>query len=191
MVGADRQVAVAAVDEHGEAHDVRAAEVVHRVEGRTHRAAGVEDVVDQHHRLALDAARRHLGVLRAARRVVAQVVAVHRHVERTDWHVHALDVLDPGSDPSRERDAAARDAKQHELARTLVALEDLVGDPGQCPVDLTGVEHHTSGGGIALAGRGKGFAGLVWGWLGAHGGCLTSFSASPDGSLKDVDRWRD
>ena len=46
-VGADRQLAVAAVDEDGEADGARAAVIGQRVEGGADGAAGVEDVVDE------------------------------------------------------------------------------------------------------------------------------------------------
>src|SRR5262250_3645242 len=49
VVGANRQLAMSAVDEDGELHAARPAEVHERVERGAHRAAGVEHVVDQHH----------------------------------------------------------------------------------------------------------------------------------------------
>ena len=58
VVGADRQLAVAAVDQDGELDARGPAEVAQRVEGGPDRAAGEEDVVDQHDRAALDALRR-------------------------------------------------------------------------------------------------------------------------------------
>ena len=63
-VGADRQLAVAAVDQHRELDRARAAEVHERVERRAHGAAGEEHVVDQHHVPALDG-EGHLGALHA------------------------------------------------------------------------------------------------------------------------------
>ena len=47
-VGPDRQLAVAAVDEHGELDRARPPELGERVERGPHRAAGEEDVVDEH-----------------------------------------------------------------------------------------------------------------------------------------------
>ena len=60
-VGADRQLAVAAVDQDREPDRLRAAEVVERVQRGADGAAGVEHVVDQHDDLAVDAAGRDLG----------------------------------------------------------------------------------------------------------------------------------
>ena len=55
MVRADGQFAVAAVDQHREADDPRAAEVNDRVEGGPDGPAGIQDVVNQHHDLVVDA----------------------------------------------------------------------------------------------------------------------------------------
>ncbi len=48
VVGADRQLAVAAVDEHGELDALGPAVVEERLDRGADRAAGVEDVVDEH-----------------------------------------------------------------------------------------------------------------------------------------------
>ena len=77
-----------------------------------------------------------------------------------------------------------RDAEQDEVAGALVALEDLVGDAGQRPRDVTVVEDR-------LAPSGGGDASCSAGRLAGHTRVrVTSFSASLDGSLKDVDRRR-
>ena len=54
---------MAAVDEHRQLDDAGPAEVAQRVQGRAHRAAGVEDVVDQDDQGAVDAAVGDRGVL--------------------------------------------------------------------------------------------------------------------------------
>ena len=48
VVGPDRQLAVAAIRQHGELHTARAAVVEQGVDRGAHGAAGVEHVVDQH-----------------------------------------------------------------------------------------------------------------------------------------------
>ena len=87
VVGADGQLAVAAVGEHGELHARRAAVVEEGVDRGADRAAGVEDVVDEHDRHALE---RELELrvaderLRVQRRLAAadvQVVAVEGDVD--------------------------------------------------------------------------------------------------------------
>ena len=139
-VGADRQLAVAAVDQHGELHGPGPAHLGQRVERGPDRAAGVEHVVDQHHGLAVDAAGRDVGRHQGPGRLEAQVVAVHRHVERPDRDRDALDRGHPLGDALGERDAARRDPEQHQVVGAAVALEDLVRDAGQGPGDVTGVE---------------------------------------------------
>ena len=62
VVGADGQLAMAAVHEHGQLDARGPAEVDELVEGAAHGAAGVEDVVHQHHRAAVDG-ERDLGAL--------------------------------------------------------------------------------------------------------------------------------
>ena len=52
----------------------------------------------------------------------------------------ALDRGDPGGQPVRERHAAGRDAEQDEVVGALGALEDLVGDAGEGPADVGGLE---------------------------------------------------
>ena len=64
-VGADRQLAVAAVDQDREPDRPRAADVVERVERGADGAAGEQHVVDEDDDLAVDAARRDLGRQRA------------------------------------------------------------------------------------------------------------------------------
>ena len=54
VVGPDRQLAVAAVDEHCELHPLRPAVVEQGLDRRPDRAARVEDVVHDHDRLALE-----------------------------------------------------------------------------------------------------------------------------------------
>ncbi len=55
VVGPDGKLAVAAVDQHGEPDDARAAEVDEGVQGGADGAAGVQDVIDEDHDLVVDA----------------------------------------------------------------------------------------------------------------------------------------
>ena len=134
------QLAVAAVDQHGEAYGAGPAEVGERVERGADRAAGEEHVVDEDDDLAVDPAGRQRGLVRAPGRLRAQVVAVHRHVELADRDGRALDGGDLLGDAPRQRHAAGVQAEQHQVGGALVALEQLVRDAGQRPGDVTGVE---------------------------------------------------
>jgi hypothetical protein len=81
-----------------------------------------------------------------------QVVAVHRDVERAPGHGRALDRGDPLGDPLGERHTARGDAEEDDVVGTLVALEDLVGDPAQCAGDVARVENGAVGAGIGRSG---------------------------------------
>ena len=119
-VGPDRQLAVAAVDEDGELDRAGPAEVAQRVERRAHRAAGVEDVVDEHDEPVVDAGvGQHRGLQRADA-AQPQVVAVERDVDGADVDRRAGERLDAGGEPPGERGAAGRDADEDEVGETAV-----------------------------------------------------------------------
>ena len=75
-----------AVDEDGQPHGAGPAEVGERVERGADGAPGEQHVVDEDDDAVVDAGRRDVGVLDGADRLPAQVVAVHRDVERPDRH---------------------------------------------------------------------------------------------------------
>ena len=141
VVGADRQLAVAAVGEHGELHALGPAVLEQRVDRGADRAAGVEDVVDEDHRAALEL-EVELRVaderLRAARRLAGadvHVVAVEGDVELAELELVARALLDQPAEPLRERHAARVDADERDRAEVLVPLDDLVGDARERPPD--------------------------------------------------------
>ena len=149
-VGPDRQLAVAAVDQHGELDGLGPAEVVEGVERGADRAAGEQHVVDQHDDLAVDVVG-DLGVLERAGGLEAQVVAVHRDVERAGGDLAALDLGHALGDAAGEMHSARRDAEQDETGGVAIALEDLVGDAGQRPGDVLIVKDGAGGGGARVA----------------------------------------
>src|SRR5581483_4778587 len=73
IVGPDRELAMAAVDQDRELDGPRAAEVVKGVERSADRSARVQHVVDQDDGLAVDAAGRELGAAQRAGWVQPQV----------------------------------------------------------------------------------------------------------------------
>ncbi len=111
------QLAVAAVDQHGEAYGAGPAEVGQRVERGADRPPGEQHVVDQDDDLVVDAAGGQRGLVRAAGGLRAQVVAVHRHVELADRDGRALDGGDLLRDPVRQRHAAGVQPEQHQVGR--------------------------------------------------------------------------
>ena len=83
-VGLDRQLAVAAVDQDGQADARRPAEVADRVQRRADGPAGEQDVVDQDDLGAVDV-ERDLGPAQDRPAVaLAEVVAVERDVDGAD-----------------------------------------------------------------------------------------------------------
>src|SRR5581483_6576564 len=141
VVGPDRQLAVAAVGEHGELNARRPAVVEEGLDRGADRPAGVEDVVDEDARLALEREVEPGGAndgLRVERRFAAadlDVVAVEGDVDGAEVDVRACEVLDQAAEPLRERDAAGVDADERDPVEVGVALEDLVGDAMKRPVE--------------------------------------------------------
>ena len=159
MVGPDRQLAVAAVHQHRQPDRPRPAEVAQRVQGRPHRTAGVEHVVNQHHHSVVELAG-NVGVTYRAGRLPAQVVAVHGHIERADRDLGALHFRHCGRESLGQRDAPGGDAQQHQTRCAAIRLEDLVCHAGAGPGDLIGVQHQPAGIGRRLGG------GRCAGWIG-------------------------
>ena len=126
-VGADRHLAVAAVDEHGDLDRARPAEPAEHVERDPHRASGREDVVDEH-----DDARR-----RSRTRTSVSGPSMRSRgsstssryggdVDRADRHDAPRQLLDLLRDAMRELDAARAHAHEHQALDGAIALEDLV-----------------------------------------------------------------
>ena len=92
-----------------------------------------------------------------------QIVAEQRDVEGADRDVRLGDAGDDRSEPLGERHSPGRDAEEHEPFSASVRLEDLMGDARQSARDVGFVQH------CACSHR------------------PLPFSASLDGSLKDVE----
>ena len=111
-VGPDGQLAMPAVDQHGQADPRRPAEVADRVQGGPDRPAGVEHVVDQDDLGAVDG-EGDLGAEQDRPAVaVAQVVAIERDVQRPDRHGAAEELAQLLGDPRGDRHAPGPDPDQ-------------------------------------------------------------------------------
>src|SRR5690349_132394 len=137
VVRADGELAVAAVGEHGQLHALGPAVAEERVDRRADRAAGVEDVVDEHDRHPLEpeveAGRAHEW-LRVPRRLAAadvDVVAMEGDVELPERDLRGRELLDALPEPLGQRNAAGVDADQGDATEVGVPLGDLVRDPRQ------------------------------------------------------------
>jgi hypothetical protein len=153
VVGADRQLAVATIGEHGELHAVGPAVAEQGLDRGADRAARVEDVVDEDDGHALDRkvqrgrADERLGVLGRLAAPDVDVVAVEGDVQLPEGDVGAADLRDPPPESLGERDAARVDPDECDSRQVRVAFDDLVRDPGQGALDRLGVEQNFRCGG--------------------------------------------
>src|SRR4051812_34840877 len=137
VVGANRQLAVAAVGEDGELHAIRPPVLEERVDRGADRPARIEDVVDEDDGAALEVEveLRLAGErLRPARRMAGahvHVVAVEGDVELAEGELVARPLLDESAEPLRDRNAAGVDADERHGVELLVPLDDLVRDAGK------------------------------------------------------------
>ena len=134
-----------AVDQDGELDRLRAAEVDQRVHRGAGRPAGEEHVVDEEDTPALDG-EGDVGALDAGRlQAAVEVVAVERDVDDPERHQRtALDLLQRAAQPLREVHAARADADEDQTLGVTVALDHLVRDPRERPLDRLAV-HHLAG----------------------------------------------
>ena len=118
VVGPEWQLAVAAVGEHGELYALGAAVVEQGVDGGAYGAAGVEDVVHQHDRGALD---REVDVRGVHHRLgggvaAGQVVAVEADVDVAERHRLADELGHQLAQPGGQHGAATVDPDDRETA---------------------------------------------------------------------------
>ena len=73
-------------------------------------------------------------------RRTADVVPVEGHVEGADRHLDALEGGDGGGQALGHRDAPGVEPDQHDVVGAVVALDDLVGDAGDGPLQVVGLE---------------------------------------------------
>src|SRR5262245_56444748 len=150
VVRADRQLAVAAVGEHGQLDALGPAVAEERVDRRADRSARVEDVVDEHarHPLEREVERRRADErLRVPGRLAApdvDVVAVEGDVELAERDLGPAQLVDAPAEPLGERHSACVDADERDPREVGVPLDDLVRDPRQRLPDRIGVEDRAS-----------------------------------------------
>ena len=72
----------------------------------------------------------HLGGPERLHRAEADVVAVEGDVERADGHVDVLELGDGVGQAAGDGEAPGVEADEHDVVGAVVALHDLVGDPG-------------------------------------------------------------
>ncbi len=138
VVRTDRQLAMAAIDHHGELDRARPAVVVQRVQRGTDRAAGEQDVVDEHDRRPVER-EVDVGDRLGQDRPDPDVVAVEGDVERAARHLDALDAVDRLDEALGKRHAAGLQPDHGDAVEAVVALDHLVGDAHRGSGDVVGV----------------------------------------------------
>jgi hypothetical protein len=142
VVGLDGQLASAAVDQHGQLDRARPTIVGQHVHGGAYRAAGEQDVVDQHHGAAFDALRQLGGPDLGLGQAEKHIIAIERDV---DGAQHGPTFATGGQHLDHalgQHRATGADADQ--VGRRAVALDDLEGDAAQDPGDSHSIENFPS-----------------------------------------------
>src|SRR6266851_7313893 len=134
VVVSDRQLAMASVDEHRQLDRAGPAEVEQRVHRGPCCPSAVDNVVDEHHHLAVDVGHVRLESMRGLAQMA--VVAVLAGVDRANRNGVPLQLLELRGEPARQMIASRIHAHQHHLAGAVVALDDLVRDSRQRAADL-------------------------------------------------------
>jgi len=139
-VGAYRELAVTAIDEHRETDRAGPAVVDERVHRGANGSSGEQHVVHQNDDLVVD--REVQRRLADDRRVAdaCEVVAVERDVERPEWDRRVLVRADRVADPDGQDIAARADTDDGETGEFAVAFDDLVRDPGDGATNIVGPE---------------------------------------------------
>src|SRR5262245_11509826 len=135
VVGADGQLPMAAVDEHGQPDDARAAKVHQRVHRGSDRPPGEEHVVHQDHDASFDREADLGGTHLRLLGLEAEIVSVEGDVERADRGLRAFDGGDLLGDALGKGDPARLDANQRNVLHALGLFDDLVRDPRQRAIE--------------------------------------------------------
>jgi hypothetical protein len=145
-IGADRQLAMAAIDQDGELDLAWPAEIVQGIHRGANRSSAEEDVVDEHDGLAGDVEGNN-GGLDIRRGALIEVVTMHADIEAADRDRMFPNIGEYFGEALGEGNAAALDSDQDDIGARLVALGNFVGHPYQSPAnggriqDLGGVRH--------------------------------------------------
>src|SRR5690606_6575119 len=92
------------------------------VEGSTDAATGEQHVIDQHHSLAVDTLCRDLGRSRRACRMLREVIAKQRDIERPGGDRMLCNTADQRAKPLCEGDTASGNAEENEILSTAVGF---------------------------------------------------------------------
>src|SRR5580698_3346378 len=133
--GFNRQLAMAAVDQHTQLEASGTAHAKQRVHGGTRCAASVKHVVYQHHRLILDGnayvAFLYDGLGTASRKIVHKIVSIEGNIEGAEQYRLLLDTLNNFRQPLGQGNAATPYADEGQIFDAIIFFENLMGQPDQ------------------------------------------------------------
>src|SRR5216683_5514387 len=139
IVRTDGQLAMSSVDQHRQLDSPWPSEVHERIHRRACGPAVVDDIVDEHDRLAVDVG--HVGLAAVSRDAQMPIVAVLADVEGAHGDRRPFELHQAVRQATREVVSFGHHADQHKVAGAAVALEDLVRDARKRAPDLLGVHH--------------------------------------------------
>src|SRR6476661_1218267 len=144
-IGLDRQLAAATVDQHAEEDAARPAEVGALVECRAHGAAGVQHVVHDDDRTAVE-----IGEPRFADHGAGadglEVVAIQGDIQLAAGDLGALGLIDLALETIGQLDSAPLDPHQDQRVGAAGSLDDFGGHAHQRPAERAVVEEEGPGG---------------------------------------------
>ena len=140
IVGADRQLPVASIDQDGKLDATGPPEIIESVHCGPHGSSRVQHVVDQNNRPSLD---RHGDARRTHDRATtsAQIVTIQADVELSDRRSRSLELLNEVGCPFGQVNATRVNADDHDVRLAHVPFEDLMGDTDEGATHLLAVEH--------------------------------------------------
>jgi hypothetical protein len=94
-----------------------------------------------------------VGVAHGPGGLASQVIAVHGHVEGANRDPDAFDFVHYRRESVGQHNAPGGNSHEHQVLRTAIRLEDLVGHPSACADDLISVEGHPGVHGTAAHAR--------------------------------------
>jgi hypothetical protein len=128
IVGPNRKLAVAPIDQADELDRLGSSKVHQRVHRGADGAPGIDHVVDKNDDPIVDSGG-HFGAAQGRAFTPGdQIVSVERRVEDPHGHRHTREYLEVGGEPTREGYPPIWDRDKIKRARVAVALEDLVRD---------------------------------------------------------------
>src|SRR5262245_20892732 len=139
-VGTDGELSMTAVDQDRQLDHRGPAEIDDSVQGGPDGTAREKHVIDEDDGLALDA-ERNVGPSDDGGAAQIEVVPVERDVEGADRQACPVDGGDLPGQPPGDGDPSRPETDEGQVAGAGVALEDLVGDAGESPVEGGFVEN--------------------------------------------------